>query len=200
MSIALSTRTVTDLLEVALLVTSALEANGITYSVGGSLASGFSGEPRATLDVDISVALETPHVEPLLAALGDAFYADGDALLRAIGERSSANLLHHESGIKIDLFVAASELDARQLERRRRIRVADNPDRFLYVHSPEDILLQKLHWYRLGGEVSDRQWRDVLSIVLVQDQRLDREYLAAMAARVGLTPLLERALRQGGAQ
>jgi len=64
-----------------------------------------------------------------------------------------------------------------QLSRRRRVQVAAGPDRYLYVHTPEDILLQKLRWFRLGREVSDRQWRDVVGIVLVQGQALARDYL-----------------------
>jgi hypothetical protein len=81
------------------------------------------------------------------------------------------------------------------LERRRRVQIAERPDRHIYVHSPEDILLQKLHWYRLGGGVSERQWRDVLSILAVQGARLDAEYLAATANAVGLSELLDHARR-----
>ena len=87
-------------------------------------------------------------------------------------------------------------LDRQQLERRRRVRVAADPDRFVYVHSPEDILLQKLHWYRLGGQVSDCQWRDVLSIIVVQQTRLDQAYFDQSAAREGLSQLLGQALRE----
>jgi hypothetical protein len=43
----------------------------------------------------------------------------------------------------------------------------------LPIHPPEDILLQKLRWFRLGGEVSDRQWRDVLGSTFVAS-RLSR--------------------------
>ncbi|MDE2905300.1 MAG: hypothetical protein OXQ28_04360, partial [Acidobacteriota bacterium] len=69
------------------------------------------------------------------------------------------------------------------------------PDRFLYVYTPEDILLQKLRWYRLGGDVSDRQWRDILGIVLVQEHRLDEEYLRNGAHLLDVTDLLDRALQ-----
>lgn len=183
----------TDLLEVTLRVVAALDACGIPYTVGGSLASSFSGEPRASIDADILVDLAAAQVPPLVDAVGDAFHADADGLRRAVTERGTANLIHRASGIKVDLFVAHSYLDARQLERRRRIRVASDPDRFLYMHSPEDILLQKLHWYRLGGEGSDRQWRDVRGIIVAQGSRLDRDYLATTAQQAGLSDLLERA-------
>jgi hypothetical protein len=187
-----------DLVDVTLTVTAALEQCGIRYTVGGSLASSFAGEPRSSIDADIVVDMRHEQIDSLLALLGDEFYADVDGLRRAIRSGSSANLVHRPTGVKVDLFAASSLLDRQQLERRRRIRVKSAPDRFMFVHSPEDILLQKLHWYRSGGEVSERQWRDVLSIVLVQGERLDREYLAGIAAQAGVDDLLIRAFSEAG--
>ena len=74
------------------------------------------------------------------------------------------------------------------------MKVASDPDRYLYFYTPEDVLLQKLRWYRMGGETSDRQWRDVLGIALVQGGRLDEAYLRRGAESLGVSDLLDRAL------
>ena len=61
--------------------------------------------------------------------------------------------------------------------------------------SPEDILLAKLDGFRQGGEVSERQWRDIEGIVRTRFAKLDQSYLARGAERLGVTGLLERAMR-----
>ena len=185
-----------DPIATALLVVRRLEAMQIPYTIGGSIASSFAGEPRSTVDIDIVVAIEEQHVEALVAALSPEFYIDADALRRAIRTRSSANLIHQATQLKVDLFVAGgTPLDTRQLARRQAVDLGDG--RRLYVHPPEDIVLQKLRWFRRGGEVSDRQWRDIAAIVRVQGSRLDREYLREGAEILGVADLLERAIRVG---
>jgi hypothetical protein len=184
-------------IEVALIVADALERCGLRYVVGGSVASSISGEPRSTLDVDIVVALAEANVDALIEELGEEFVADDEAIRRAVRGPTSVNIFHLPSATKVDLFVAGgSPIDAMQLERRQRVQVATNPARYLWVYTPEDILLQKLRWFRLGNEVSDRQWRDVLGILLVQGQAIDCEYLAHAAERLGVADLLARALAQ----
>lgn len=189
--------TTADPIEVAVAAAGHFEALGIPYTIGGSLASSFAGEPRSTVDIDFVAALEDRHVDLLAVRLSPDFYVDADAIRRAIRERTSVNLIHHQSQIKVDVFVAGgTPIDEQQIARRLRIDLGNG--RYLHIHPPEDILLQKLRWYRQGGEVSDRQWRDILGIVRVQASRLDRDYLQQGARILGVTDLLSRALDEPG--
>ena len=95
-----------DPLAAAWHVTDALERLGVRYSIGGSMASTFAGEPRSTLDVDLAADLSEAQIDPFMQLLGDEFYVDANALHRAVVERTSVNVIHSASSVKIDIFVA----------------------------------------------------------------------------------------------
>ena len=82
----------------------------------------------------------------------------------------------------------------RQLAHARRVDV-DQSGRSLMVASPEDVVAQKLRWYRLGGERSDRQWRDVLGVLKVSGTALDESY-SSETCDLLVTDLLRRAMEQ----
>lgn len=186
-----------DVVDVTLLVTSALERCGVEYFLGGSLASSLHGEPRSTNDVDLVVHLTEAAVDPLLAALGSDFDADPDALRRAARERSSWNLFYVPLVTKFDLFVLRdTPFDRSEFARRRRVEV--RPGRSIFIKSPEDTVLRKLLWYRAGGFVSDRQWRDVVQVLRQSAAQLDAGYLDEWANRLEVTDLLTRARSEAG--
>src|SRR5690606_25470022 len=123
---------------VALYMADALESCGVRYVVGGSLASSVSGEPRSTLDVDLVVEMSEADVPRVVAALAPEFEVDGGAVMRAVRSRSSVNVFHRSTAIKVDLFIAGgTPLDTEQMGRRQRIQVGDAPVQHLYVYTPE---------------------------------------------------------------
>lgn len=190
--------TLSEPLQVTLRVAAALEGLGVRYAVGGSLASSLHGIPRATADVDLVAAIRAEHVEPLLAALGDHFYADGDEIRDAVRERRSFNLIDLDTMLKIDVFPAKGTRYAREEMARACPVTLDEQGRTLVVATPEDIVLQKLAWYRSGGEISERHWRDVQGVLSVQGDSLDRAYMAEWARELGIDDLLAAAQAQAG--
>lgn len=182
---------------ITLLVTQTLERLGIPYAVGGSLASSLHGVMRSTLDVDIVTDMRLEHIPPLVAALSKEFYADDEMMKGAIEHHSSFNLIHYETAFKVDIFIRKPRaFDQMQLERRRKTVIANDPEESVYVASPEDTILAKLEWYRMGGEVSDRQWRDILGVLKTRAGELDLAYLKKWASELKVTDLLDRALRE----
>ena len=186
-----------DSTHVTLFVTQTLERLGISYAVGGSLASSLHGVMRSTLDVDIVADMRLEHIQPLVAALSKDFYADDEMMRDAIEHKSSFNLIHYETAFKVDIFIRKPRaFDQMQLERRKTSVIATDPEQSVYVTSPEDVILSKLEWYRMGGEVSDRQWRDILGVLKTRAGELDLDYLRKWAKDLRVSDLLERALTE----
>lgn len=187
-----------DPIGVALSVARLLEGLGVRYLVGGPLASSVHGEPRSTLDVDMVVDLALQDVTPLVAALGDEYYVDADAVREAIRAATSFNAIHLASSVKLDVFVAGRDaFEADRLACAVEVVVGPNPADLLRLDAPTHLLLRKLEWYRRGGEVSERQWRDVQAIVSAQGDALDRSVLQRWASELGVADLVERALPPG---
>jgi len=188
---------ISEQIAVTLLVIDALEKLNVRYLIGGSLASALYGVPRATMDADLVADLRVEHAEALARALADAFYVDAEMIRDAVRQQRSFNVIHLETAFKVDIFVRKQRaFDESQLARRIKYVVATDPERTAFVASAEDTILAKLEWYRLGGETSERQWRDVLGIIKTQGERLDAAYLRYWAAQLGVADLLERVLNE----
>lgn len=172
---------------------SLLEQLGVQHLIGGSLASSVHGVPRATQDVDLVADLRPVHAKALAALAEVDFHVDERAIVNAISEVSSFNALHRETVFKVDVFVAGD--DPWIVEELRRIRIVEIPEiGRLPFASVEDAVLHKLRWYDEGGRVSERQWRDILGMIAVHGEALDRGHLDRWADHLGVRELLESAL------
>jgi hypothetical protein len=183
-------------LEVLLDFTFVLTELGIQYVVVGSFASSARGFQRSTRDVDILAKIDLDQVDLIFERLAGHYYVDRLSIQSAVLNRSHFNAIHLDSMFKVDVFVPSDSdlLSKQQLNRHLPERLSPDSDAIVFMATAEDTVLAKLIWYRKGDQVSDRQWADVLGIIRLQGERLDRVYLRDWAAQLGLTELLNHAL------
>jgi hypothetical protein len=185
-----------ELWQALLPVIDALDALGVPYHVGGSVASAFTGVSRATQDADVVADLQIQHAGLLVRALEGKYYADQERIEHGIRVRRSFNLIHLETMYKVDVFVLKSTPFAHENMARRILIEVPGSGRSLWFASPEDIVLHKLLWYAEGGGVSDRQWYDLQGVLRIQGKVLDFDYLRSWADRLDVSGLLQRALEE----
>jgi hypothetical protein len=168
---------------------------GIRFYVGGSVASSFHGAVRSTMDVDLLCELDEPKIQPLLQSLGNSYYASEPAIRDAVRRKSCFNLIHLATSFKVDIFVSRQRpFDSQAIDRAKFVQLAKEMDLQVPMASPEDIILIKLEWYRLGGETSERQWNDVSRLMSMLGDIADKQYLRSTSETVGVRDLLERLL------
>ena len=183
--------------EVTLKVTDVFEKLSIAYLIGGSLASTLYGMIRTTQDSDIVAEMRLEHLQPFLSALQDEFYIDEEMIADSIRHNSSFNIIHRETMFKVDVFIPRPRPYLRsQLARAQKQTFTFETEVSAKFASPEDTVLSKLEWYRMGGEVSDRQWRDILGVLKTRAGELDLAYLKKWAIELKVTDVLERALKE----
>lgn len=163
-----------------------LDATGVAYAVTGGYAAIIYGEPRLTVDVDIVVSLRPRDVEAFLRAFDPAdYYVPPAEVIAEEMQRPSHghfNLLHHETGLRADVYaVGENAFNAEVLAARRRVPLEHGA---LWVSPPEYVIAHKLTFRRDGG--SDKHVRDVRAMLAVSGALIDRALLADLVARLGV--------------
>lgn len=179
-------------------VTKLFEKIGIPYYIGGSIASSILGLSRTTMDVDIVSAITLDKIDDIYKDLRDKYYIDKEMISEAIKNHSSFNIIHFESMFKIDIFILKDrDYDKECFLRKTRdnLKIGENKLE-IFISSPEDIILNKLEWFKSGFEASERQLKDVKGVMKVQGKNLDFEYLKKWSLKLGINNLLEKALKE----
>jgi hypothetical protein len=167
-----------------------LSGAGIAYMLTGSVVSSMQGEPRATHDLDVVIALTADKASELLKAFSSPeYYLSAEAIKEAIAQHSSFNLLSLDTGEKVDFWMLTNEpFDQSRFSRRRYDHVLGIE---LNVSAPEDTILMKLRWAKLSGG-SEKQFTDALRVYEVQHKALDFDYLKHWAVQLGVEDLWQR--------
>ena len=104
-------------------LTEVLEKLHIAYCIGGSMASSVYGTVRFTQDADITVQPFGPTAEKFFETLKSDFYISRDAMLEALKNRSSFNIIHFATAFKIDVFIQADNDFQKQMLARQKVAI-----------------------------------------------------------------------------
>jgi hypothetical protein len=178
-------------------VAGVFDALGIPYALGGSMASSIHGISRYTRDADLT-AEPFPGKEAAFAqSFGPDWYISLSMIQEAVRLRASFNVINTSSGFKIDVFIRKDlPFEVSAMQRRVTFSLSDDPTQTLVLHTPEDVILFKLRWYRLGNLSANEQLRDVVGVLRVKAGHLDEAYLDHWAADLGVADLLEQARQE----
>lgn len=164
------------------IVSERLDGAGIAFMLTGSFALTYYATPRMTRDLDFVVACEERGVERLVSLFSHDFYVDEDAARSAVRLQRLFNLMHFNSGIKVDMIVRKdSEYRITEFERRRRVQLGSVQT---WIASREDLIISKLVWAHDSG--SELQRRDVRALLA---PTIDTRYIDDWVNRLGINDL-----------
>jgi hypothetical protein len=168
-----------DELDTLRIVGERLKAANVPFMLTGSFAMAYYGKPRMTRDLDLVVALAEEDIDAVVSRLSPDFYVDADDVRAAVNSQRLFNLMHHATGIKIDLIVRKNaEYRLVEFARRRAVELSGVQT---WIVSREDLILSKLVWARESA--SELQRRDVKSLI---DDSIDWSYFEHWAQRLGV--------------
>ena len=158
----------------------------IPYMITGGIASIFYGKPRLTHDFDIIVDIEEKDISKLVTIFKDEFYVSSEVIQNAIENRSMFNIIHFDSGMKVDFWLLKNdEFDRKRFERRQRHVYSG---REIFFSTPEDIILKKLVWFK-ESEIQ-KHFDDALDVSEIQKD-LDMDYITVWAKKLSIQALLD---------
>lgn len=170
-----------------------LDLHGVSYAIVGSVAAMSYGESRMTVDMDVLAAISEQHLPALLSAFSSPeWYVSEVAAREAIRRRTQFNIIHPESGNKVDVMIGKSQQDEVTLQRALRRPIESGL--IGSVAHPNDIILGKLRYYAEGG--SQKHLTDITAMVRISSQFIDVDELTQRAVHLGVLPIWESILEE----
>lgn len=180
--------------ELAKKVITEFETLEIPYFITGSMASMALSEPRYTNDIDIVADISHDKIMSLLTAFpSPEFYVAESAVREAVAQRFQFNIIHPESGLKVDVMIPADD-DYDRLRMSRKVQLHVGKDVTGWFSSAEDVILKKLVFFQLGG--SEKHLRDISGVLLVQGKKIDQDFLDHWAEKLGVSEELQLVRRK----
>lgn len=177
--------------ELVVAVFDALTALDVPFMVSGSLASNFYGVPRATQDADLVLDLNHLAVDALVERLGHRFEVDRQLAFETITGSPRLLVRTADSAFYVELFgVTEDRHDRERFGRRRRVEVLG---RTVAFPTAEDVIINKLRWFRLARRRKDLD--DARNVIAVQTSAIDWPYVREWCRELDLLDLLEEAAR-----
>jgi len=176
--------------EIFAYVIDVLERLEIPYMIGGSVASIAYGEPRLTLDMDVVVDINKDQAEQFTRSFSREYYVVINSIMEAIKNKSHFNIINSSVGVKVDFYLLEDDEFSR-MEFSRKRKEAFDEKKLAVFKSPEDVILKKLQWHKMGG--SEKHIEDVKGILRVSGQKLNLAYIDEWAAKLGVHDIWEKA-------
>lgn len=176
-------------------ITTSLEQAGIIYMMAGSFASSYFGAPRTTADIDFVVAATPEQIQKFLTLLPQSdYYFDVDTAIDAARRHDMFNVLDTVTGWKIDIIFQKQTPFGREELARRVPGVIEGVQ--VFVATPEDVIIAKLGWAKMGGSL--RQIEDVAGVLRVRGENIDRPYIERWVKNLELAAQWKDACRDAG--
>ncbi|MEG3966931.1 hypothetical protein QUA00_04650 [Microcoleus sp. T2B6] len=185
--------------EIARLLHPIFETLGVSYYITGGVAASVYGDPRTTRDLDLVIELLRDNIFQLVEALETAGFYCPPGSVKDIqeGRGMVLSVTHMTLVLNADIVLNSNtEFDRSKMARRRLEALDEAGVEQFWVASPEDIVLAKLLWRQQSQ--SQKQWNDILGILKVQSENLDRGYLTEWAQQLGLIDDLNLAFTESG--
>ncbi|MBI5606508.1 MAG: hypothetical protein HY879_24510 [Deltaproteobacteria bacterium] len=165
-----------------------LSESGIPFMLVGSVAASYHGYPRTTMDIDTVVEADLEDLHRFARSLGEGYYVSEEEIDQAVLYQRAFNIIDKASGYKADLIIRKNRPFSRtEFSRRFQIEILGI---IAGMATPEDVILSKLEWSKLGS--SERQWQDALKVAQTRAGNLDLDYIGKWSGELGVHDLWQR--------